>query len=138
MNTAAKTAHVTILASDDAFGVIRFAPESLSRTAREGPGSSILLTIQRSEGLLGPATVYWAVYGAGASDLETTSGSVTLETGSNATRIVLRVTEDQVCDLVFVLKQWNCLTLSLILMQLAVRVRRWNVKHWKTESELLR
>ena len=97
MNAAAKVAHVTILPSDDAFGVISFAPDSLSRTVTEASGSIVRLTVQRTGGLLGNSTVYWEVSGQGAHDVENTNGSVVLAVNSNSTQITIRIKEDVVC-----------------------------------------
>ena len=97
LNQIAKIAHVTILPSDDAFGVISFAPDSLSRTVSEGSGSTVSLTVQRTGGVLGPSTVYWQVSGKGAQDVENANGSVVLVTNSNSTQITIRIEEDAVC-----------------------------------------
>jgi len=97
LNQIAKIAHVTILPSDDAFGVISFAPDSLSRTVSEGSGSTVSLTVQRTGGVLGPSTVYWQVSGKGAQDVENANGSVVLATNSNSTQITIRIEEDAVC-----------------------------------------
>lgn len=99
LNAAAKVAHVTILPSDDAFGVISFAPDSLSRTVTEASGSVVHLTVQRTGGLLGPSTVYWEVSGQGAHDVENTNGSVVLAVNSNSTQIAIRIKEDVVCHI---------------------------------------
>ena len=101
VNAAAKIADVTILPSDDAFGVISFAPDSLSRTVSEASGSTVYLTVQRIDGLLGPSTVYWEVSGEGAHDVENTNGSVVLAVNSNTTQIAIRIKEDVVCHFCF-------------------------------------
>ena len=87
---------MTILPSDDAFGVISFAPDSLSRTVSEASGSTVHLTVQRTGGLLGPSTVYWQVSGQGAQDVENTNGSVVLAVSRNSTQIAIRIKEDAV------------------------------------------
>ena len=71
LSPVANIAYVTILPSDDAFGVINFAPDSLSRTVSEASGSTLYLTVRRTGGLLGPSTVYWQVSGQGAPDVQT-------------------------------------------------------------------
>lgn len=97
LNPDASIAYVTILPSDDAFGVISFAPDSLSRTVSEASGSTLYLTVQRTGGLLGPSTVYWQVSGQGAQDVQNTNGSVVLAVNTNSTQIAIRITEDAVC-----------------------------------------
>lgn len=87
---------MTILPSDDAFGVISFAPDSLSRTVSEASGNTVRLTVQRTGGLLGPSTVYWQVSGQGAQDVENTNGSVVLAVSRNSTLIAIRIKEDAV------------------------------------------
>lgn len=97
LNPAAKTAHVTILPSDDAFGIISFAPDSLSRVVSEGSGNTVHLTVRRTRGLLGPSNVYWQVSGPGAHDVENTDGFVLLSEFSNTTQIAIRIKQDAVC-----------------------------------------
>ena len=110
LNEIAKTAHVTILPSDDAFGVINFAADSLSRTVSEASGSTVHLTVQRTGGVLGPSTVHWQVSGPGAQDVETANGSVVLTVSSNSTQIAIRIKEDAVC----------CLTCFPLLLELVL------------------
>lgn len=88
---------MTILPSDDAFGVISFAPDSLSRTVSEASGSTVYLTVQRTGGVLGSSTVYWQVSGQGSEDVENINGSVVLAVFSNNTQIAIRIKEDSVC-----------------------------------------
>ena len=90
---------MTILPSDDAFGIISFAPDSLSRTVGEASGSTVILTVQRTRGVLGPSTVYWEVSGEGARDVENTDGFVVLNENSNSTQITIRIKQDAVCCL---------------------------------------
>lgn len=90
---------MTILPSDDAFGIISFAPDSLSRVVSEGSGSTVYLTVRRTRGLLGPSNVYWQVSGPGAHDVENTDGFVLLSEFSNTTQIAIRIKEDAVCYL---------------------------------------
>lgn len=90
---------MTILPSDDAFGIISFAPDSLSRVVSEGSGSTVYLTVRRTRGLLGPSNVYWQVSGQGAQDVENTDGFVLLSEFSNTTQIAIRIKEDAVCHL---------------------------------------
>ena len=90
---------MTILPSDDAFGIISFAPDSLSRVVSEGSGSTAYLTVRRTRGLLGPSNVYWQVSGPGAHDVENTDGFVLLSEFSNTTQIAIRIKEDAVCYL---------------------------------------
>lgn len=90
---------MTILPSDDAFGIISFAPDSLSRVVSEGSGSTVYLTVRRTRGLLGPSNVYWQVSGPGAQDVENTDGFVLLSEFSNTTLIAIRIKEDAVCYL---------------------------------------
>lgn len=90
---------MTILPSDDAFGIISFAPDSLSRVVSEGSGSTVYLTVRRTRGLLGPSNVYWQVSGQGAQDVENTDGFVLLSEFSNTTQIAIRIKEDAVCYL---------------------------------------
>lgn len=103
LNSVAKVAHVTILPSDDAFGVISFAPDSLSHTISEASGSTVSLTVQRREGLLGASTVYWQVSGQAALDVENTNGSVVLPVNVNSTQISIRIKDDVVSVLFFCL-----------------------------------
>ena len=97
LNPVAKIAYVTILPSDDAFGIISFAPDSLSRVVSEGSGSTVQLTVQRTRGVLGPSSVYWEVSGPGANDVENTDGFVLLRNSSNTTQIAIRIKQDAVC-----------------------------------------
>ena len=103
LNPAAKTAYVTILPSDDAFGIISFAPDSLSRIVRESSGSTVYLTVRRTRGLLGPSNVYWQVSGPGAPDVENTNGFVLLSEFSNETQIAIRIRQDAVCCFIYYL-----------------------------------
>lgn len=88
---------MTILPSDDAFGIISFASDSLSRTVSEGSGSTVNLTVQRTRGVLGPSTVYWQVSGQGARDVENTDGFAVLSEYINNTQIAIRIKQDAVC-----------------------------------------
>ena len=88
---------MTILPSDDAFGIISFSPDSLNRSVREGSGSSVSLTVQRTRGVLGPSTVFWEVSGDGAVDVENTNGFVVLAENTNSTQITIRIKDDVVC-----------------------------------------
>lgn len=88
---------MTILPSDDAFGIISFSPDSLNHSVREGSGSSVSLTVQRTRGVLGPSTVYWEVSGDGAIDVENTNGFVVLAENTNSTQITIRIKDDVVC-----------------------------------------
>ncbi|XP_068693739.1 adhesion G-protein coupled receptor V1-like isoform X3 [Montipora foliosa] len=99
LNSVANLARVTILPSDDAFGVFSFAPDSLSRTINEASGSTVLLTVQRTRGLLGGSTVYWQVSGQATPDVENTNGSVVLPVNVNSTQIAIRIKEDVVPEL---------------------------------------
>ena len=104
---------MTILPSDDAFGVISFAPDSLSHTISEGSGSTVSLTVQRREGLLGASTVYWQVSGQAALDVENTNGSVVLPVNVNSTQISIRIKDDVVSV------QFFCLFVHIMLQYLA-------------------
>ena len=88
---------MTILPSDDAFGIISFSPDSLNHSVREGSGSSVSLTVQRTRGVLGPSTVFWEVSGDGAVDVENTNGFVVLAENTNSTQITIRIKDDVVC-----------------------------------------
>ena len=105
---------MTILPSDDAFGVISFAPDSLSRTVSEASGSTVHLTVQRTGGLLGPSTVYWQVSGQGAQDVENTNGSVVLAVSRNSTQIAIRIKEDAVSFLLLMFYCSDFLTLKAL------------------------
>ena len=94
---------MTILPSDDAFGIISFAPDSLSRIVRESSGSTVYLTVRRTRGLLGPSNVYWQVSGPGAPDVENTNGFVLLSEFSNETQIAIRIRQDAVCCFIYYL-----------------------------------
>ncbi|PFX17387.1 G-protein coupled receptor 98 [Stylophora pistillata] len=94
LNPSAKIALVTILPSDDAFGIISYSPDSLNRSVREGSGSTVSLTVQRTRGVLGPSSVYWEVSRDGAVDVENTNGFVVLAKNSNSTQITIRIKED--------------------------------------------
>lgn len=108
---------MTILPSDDAFGIISFAPDSLSRIVREGSGSTVYLTVRRTHGLLGPSNVYWQVSGPGAPDVENTNGFVLLSELRNETQIAIRIKQDAVCSFRYYLlslsSQSVCLSVCL-------------------------
>lgn len=94
LSSVASTAIVNILPSDDAFGVLNFTRDSISRTVEES--ASVTLTVTRSGGMLGPVTVYWKAIGPHQDDLIPMEGNVELPTGKETAMIQLRVANDAV------------------------------------------
>ena len=90
---------VTILPSDDAFGVISFTSDSLSATLDETPGSQVMLRIQRTGGALGPVRVKWSATGPDKHDLVNYTGSQDFRSGQNLTTLVVKVKDDVVSQL---------------------------------------
>lgn len=97
----AESAEVVILPSDDAFGVMNFTQNSLMRTVNEGSGSSTTMTVQRSGGTLGSATVHWQASGKDLNDLINTNGTVTIATGSRTAQFVIRIKGDEVSVFIY-------------------------------------
>ena len=87
---------VTILPSDDAFGIISFANDSLKATLNEAPGSQVILRIQRTGGALGPVRVEWRATGPDVDDLVNYTGHQDFSTGQIITTLVVKVKDDVV------------------------------------------
>ncbi|XP_048584248.1 adhesion G-protein coupled receptor V1 isoform X2 [Nematostella vectensis] len=97
LNPIASTAVIDILPSDDAFGVMNFTAESLTRTVQED--SLVTLTVVRAGGTLGSVTLYWAASGQGSQDIQPVDGYVSLSTGQTSASIDIRINQDSVSEL---------------------------------------
>lgn len=87
---------INILPSDDALGLFGFADESQSVVVTEATGGmTVALTIDRSEGSLGPVEVYWRVDGP-TTDITPSSGTVMFGVGQTEGTISLTITDDMV------------------------------------------
>ena len=90
---------INILPSDDALGVFGFADDSLSVVVTEAMGGmAVALTIDRSEGTLGPVEVYWRV-NIPTTDITPSSGTVLFGVGQTEGTITLTITDDMVSAL---------------------------------------
>eukprot|EP00794_Sanderia_malayensis_P009868 gene9868-10878_t len=89
--------NVTILPSDDAFGVFSFANSSNTVTVSEGQGT-VQLTIARKGGLLGAVNVAWRLNN-GLSDFATTQGSVMFATNENEKKFTIPIIDDSLPEL---------------------------------------
>lgn len=89
---------MNIRPSDDAFGVVAFASQSLSVSVAETLGT-VNLNVERRNGALGPITVYWeAKQGNNVmlQDLQPSFGNVTFLTSQATAQISIAVTDDSV------------------------------------------
>ena len=86
--------NITILSSDDAYGVFSFANSSLNTTVTET--SSAVLSVVRMIGSLGTVRVSWELVN-GSSDFSVQNGSVTFISGQTVSQISIPVVNDAVC-----------------------------------------
>ena len=95
---AGSTLNVTIVPSDDAFGVFSFRSDSLSTVVtEETAGLSLLL--QRGGGLLGDVTLYWSLMGSsGPTDIFPAEGTVYFGQGVASGTIELSIVPDQISE----------------------------------------
>lgn len=87
---------VTILPSDDAFGVINFTSSSLVKIVHEG--QIVKLELRRTGGALRPIYIFWEVGKFGDDFLERT-GEVLMDKNQINASLLLTVKKDLVCIL---------------------------------------
>lgn len=85
---------VTILPSDDAFGVINFTSSSLVKIVHEG--QKVKLQLQRTGGALGPINIFWEVNRFG-DDFWNRTGQVFMDKSQRSAFLTLTVKKDLVC-----------------------------------------
>ncbi|XP_035385851.1 adhesion G-protein coupled receptor V1 [Electrophorus electricus] len=90
---------LVILANDDAYGIIGFAQNSLSREVDELERDNLIsLSLERRRGTFGRLTVYWTANGS-VEDIFPTSGVVTFSESQALAPISLSVLADGVPEL---------------------------------------
>ena len=90
--------NVTIVPSDDAFGVLAFRLDSLSRVVSEDT-AALSLYLQRSGGLLGDVTLHWNLIGSsGPTDISPASGTVDFGEGVDSGTIEFSIVPDQISE----------------------------------------
>ncbi|XP_032809135.2 adhesion G-protein coupled receptor V1 isoform X2 [Petromyzon marinus] len=91
---------VIIDASDNAYGVFNFAPESLSVFGNENAEQSLVtLHITRSCGNLGTVTIYWKVDTDFDHDLVTQTGKVEFDVGQMVGNVSLQIADDAFAEM---------------------------------------
>ncbi|XP_065175877.1 adhesion G-protein coupled receptor V1-like [Sycon ciliatum] len=97
-------ATVTILANDNANGIIDFAVTSQTATLREpvpgnSSGSAVTLTVMRTAGLFGEVQVPFSVESAGRSDLSPTTGTIVFLTDEDIKTFTISASMDTIPEL---------------------------------------
>ena len=87
---------VSVLPSDDAYGVFSFTDDSVSVLAQEH--RTVLLTVQRVGGLLGNVTVYWEAHGNYSMDVNPSAGEVTFLEEASLEIISITIVNDTVSE----------------------------------------
>eukprot|EP00118_Oscarella_pearsei_P022727 m.265821 g.265821 ORF g.265821 m.265821 type:complete len:6112 (+) comp40493_c2_seq23:779-19114(+) len=97
-------ADVTILANDDANGIIQFADSSVSLTGTEG--KNVTFNVERQRGTFGEVQVIWEIIGVKTGilsppgqDISQTSGTLVFKHGDKQASIVLNVVADGMPEL---------------------------------------
>ncbi|XP_008059253.2 G-protein coupled receptor 98 [Carlito syrichta] len=90
---------ITILSNDDAYGVVAFAQNSLTKQVEEMEQDSLVtLNVERLKGTYGRITVAWEADGS-ISDIFPTSGVISFTEGQALSTITLTVLADDIPEL---------------------------------------